>query len=99
MSKRLTTDQRLTPEKLEAIRKRAEAVTDAPMLNVNSYVERNQLIYEDIPALLAEVERSQAAYLDMTANALWTAGLLRKEHKGIAYDAIDRSLGQEVGRV
>ncbi|MCG7345364.1 hypothetical protein MHZ92_14590 [Sporosarcina sp. ACRSL] len=55
---------------------------------------------EDIPALLAEVERLQAAYEDMTSIALWSTRRLRfEEHKDFAYDAIERNLGRKVGRI
>lgn len=80
--KRFTTEQRLTPEMLEAIRKRAEAAQEGPWLSLPEINGEDFAILtgdrddtvafgvyeaanaefiaharEDIPALLAEVER------------------------------------------
>lgn len=89
MTKRLTTEQRLTPARLEAISKRAEAATEGPWRRAMYKVRGGDMNYEmadpprivdaefiagareDIPALLAEVERLRtvlAFYADESNN-------------------------------
>lgn len=87
MSKRLATEQRLTPEKLEAIRKRAEAASEGPweldgddggiwnnggfnyLGSARSFYDddANFIAHsrEDIPVLLAEVERLRKLMADI----------------------------------
>lgn len=70
MINRMTTEQRLTPEKLEAIRKRAEAG-----IPWGTPKELYVTAREDIPALLAEVERLRAALIEIADIEDWDYGL------------------------
>ena len=94
MNNRMTSEQRLTPAQLEAIRKRAEAATegkwftdDAELyVSADGYVEVAEAYEkadaefiahsrEDIPALLAEVERLRTALIEIADIDDWDYGL------------------------
>ncbi|MHC8516829.1 hypothetical protein [Sporosarcina sp. ITBMC105] len=56
---------RLTQEKIEEIRKRAEDADGNILEDVRVMAARDMLAREDIPALLAEVERLQEVLTDL----------------------------------
>lgn len=54
---------------------------------------------QDIPKLLAEIERLNGLYEDMTSIAKWSTRRLHETHKDFAYGEIETNLGREVDRV
>jgi hypothetical protein len=56
----MTVNNRLNAEELEAIRKRAEKLSKGNILrDMSALALNNKVVFEDVPKLLAEIERLQ----------------------------------------
>lgn len=58
--KRTEDDDVMTDKQLEAIRKRAKKAQGNWLTNFNAMHNASHLVYEDVPELLAEIERLKA---------------------------------------
>jgi len=64
--------KQITDEELRAIRERAERAAEGnPLVNVDALIRREEVINEDIPKLLAEIERLKSVISEVITDNIY----------------------------
>jgi hypothetical protein len=89
----------MTTEQLEAIRKRSDKASGNWIADYLKMKNAQVVLGDDVPALLAEVERLQVQLTEATSICLWSARRIHPIHKRNMYDWIDELTGEKSERL